>query len=211
MKTAERLAKLFEDSKLSYVELEDLTGISRSSLQRYATGVTEKIPIEVIEIISDKFNVSPAYLMGWEDNPNESLFMPVIESNDYAIPLLASVPCGEPYEAIEDSLDNLYINTTLYNKGVRYALVADGDSMYPKIENGDTILIKPTPQVDSGVIAIVKVNQHDATCKKVLINENGITLIPLNTNHEAVMYSMQEVLDLPVTIIGKVMEVRKIL
>lgn len=206
-----RIKALRNNLKRSQEWVAEQSNTTRQTIHRYETGEITNIPSDRIEKIAKALNVTPGYLMGWEDNPNESLFMPVIESNDYAIPLLASVPCGEPYEAIEDSLDNLYINTNLYNKGVRYALIADGDSMYPKIEDGDTILIKPTPQVDSGVIAIVKVNQHDVTCKKVLINENGITLIPLNTNHEAVMYSMQEVLDLPVTIIGRVMEVRKIL
>lgn len=71
MNTAERIKKIFEDSNLSYIELEHLTGVSRSSLQRYANGITEKIPLEVIEVISEKFNVSPAYLMGWNTVSDE--------------------------------------------------------------------------------------------------------------------------------------------
>lgn len=203
-----RLKNLMKSKNMSMGELSRLTGIPKTTVSRYLYDVSI-IPTDRLSLIAKALNVTPGYLMGWEDLGDN--FITLTGENDYQIPVLASVPCGEAYEAVENVIEELHINTNLYNKGVRYALIADGDSMYPKIEDGDTILIKPTPQVDSGVIAIVKVNQHDATCKKVLINENGITLIPLNTNHEAVMYSIQEVLDLPVTIIGRVMEVRKIL
>lgn len=53
---------------LSYQDLSDLTGISKSTLQRYETGFIKKVPITQIEIIAKALNVSPGYLMGWEDN-----------------------------------------------------------------------------------------------------------------------------------------------
>ena len=71
---SERIKALIDKSGLSYVELEKLTGIKKSSLQRYASGVTTKIPLDVIEKLSIAFNVSQEYLMGWdekEDSPSE--------------------------------------------------------------------------------------------------------------------------------------------
>jgi transcriptional regulator with XRE-family HTH domain len=71
---SERIKALIDKSGLSYVELERLTGIKKSSLQRYAAGVTTKIPLDVIEKLSIAFNVSQEYLMGWdekEDSPSE--------------------------------------------------------------------------------------------------------------------------------------------
>lgn len=53
---------------LSYQDLSDLTGISKSTLQRYETGFIKKVPITQIEVIAKALNVSPGYLMGWEDN-----------------------------------------------------------------------------------------------------------------------------------------------
>lgn len=64
---SERIKALIEKSKKSYQELERLTGIKKSSLQRYASGVTSKIPLDVIEKLSKTFNVSQEYLMGWEE------------------------------------------------------------------------------------------------------------------------------------------------
>ena len=65
---SERIKALIEQSKLSYQELEKITGVKKSSLQRYASGTTVKIPLDVIEKLSRTFNVSQEYLMGWSDN-----------------------------------------------------------------------------------------------------------------------------------------------
>ena len=65
---SERIKQLIEQSGLSYQELEKTTGIKKSSLQRYASGTTAKIPLDVIEKLSKTFNVSQEYLMGWSDN-----------------------------------------------------------------------------------------------------------------------------------------------
>ena len=64
----ERIKSLIEKSGLSYQELEKRTGIKKSSLQRYASGTTTKIPLDAIEKLSKTFNVSQEYLMGWSDN-----------------------------------------------------------------------------------------------------------------------------------------------
>jgi transcriptional regulator with XRE-family HTH domain len=71
---SERIKALVEQSKLSYQELEKLTGIKKSSLQRYASGATSKIPLDAIKQLSVVFNVSQEYLMGWDekkDSPSE--------------------------------------------------------------------------------------------------------------------------------------------
>ena len=65
---SERIKSLIEQSGLSYQELEKKTGIKKSSLQRYASGTTVKIPLDVIEKLSKTFNVSQEYLMGWSDS-----------------------------------------------------------------------------------------------------------------------------------------------
>ncbi len=65
--TRERLSKVIKDSNLPYSELEKLTGIAKSSLQRYATGTTKKIPIEAVQKIAKATNSSAAWIMGWDD------------------------------------------------------------------------------------------------------------------------------------------------
>ena len=69
---SERIKALIEQSNKSYQELEKATGIKKSSLQRYASGVTTKIPLDVIEKLSTAFNVSQEYLMGWSENTKKA-------------------------------------------------------------------------------------------------------------------------------------------
>ncbi len=69
---SERIKSLIDQSKKSYQELEKITGIKKSSLQRYASGITTKIPLDVIEKLSVTFGVSQEYLMGWSDEPTET-------------------------------------------------------------------------------------------------------------------------------------------
>lgn len=64
---AERISRAISDKGLSYAELEKITGVSKSALQRYATGQTKKIPIDVIERIAEATGVSARYLMGWDE------------------------------------------------------------------------------------------------------------------------------------------------
>ena len=69
---SERIKSLIKQSKLSYQELEKTTGIKKSSLQRYASGETTKIPLHAIEKLSITFGVSQEYLMGWDDEAKKS-------------------------------------------------------------------------------------------------------------------------------------------
>jgi len=69
---AGRIHKLIVESGKSYQELEKLTGIKKSSLQRYASGVTGKIPLTAIEKLASAFSVSEAYIMWGEENKKQS-------------------------------------------------------------------------------------------------------------------------------------------
>lgn len=70
---SKRIHEAVVNAKLSYVELGRLTGISKSALQRYASGQTQKIPIDVIEKIAAATGVTARYLMGWDDDEFENV------------------------------------------------------------------------------------------------------------------------------------------
>ena len=65
---AERIRSAIQEKGLSYSELERITGVSKSALQRYASGETKKIPVDVIEKIASATGVSARYLMGWDES-----------------------------------------------------------------------------------------------------------------------------------------------
>lgn len=76
---SERLKKEIKSRKLSYGELSKLTGIPKSSLQRYATGSTLKVPMDVIEKIEMTLHLKAGTLMGWEELPADAAAAPVEE------------------------------------------------------------------------------------------------------------------------------------
>lgn len=89
---SERIKSLIEQSGRSYQELEKLTGIKKSSLQRYASGVTTKIPLDVIEKLSIAFNVSQEYLMGWEEKESSPSEPELTEGEKILLDLFRRVP-----------------------------------------------------------------------------------------------------------------------
>jgi len=52
---------------LSYQDLADKTGMSKSTLQRYETGFIKNIPLSKVEALAKALRVTPEYLMGWEE------------------------------------------------------------------------------------------------------------------------------------------------
>ena len=89
---SERIKALVEKSGLTYQEIEKLTGIKKSSLQRYASGVTTKIPLDVIEKLSVAFNVSQEYLMGWDEKKDSPSEPSLTEGEELMLKLFRQIP-----------------------------------------------------------------------------------------------------------------------
>ena len=106
---SERIKALVEQSGLSYQELEKLTGIKKSSLQRYASGSTNKIPLDVIEKLSRAFHVSQEYLMGW-DEKNDSPSEPTLtEGEQMLLNLFRQIP--EDQQRVFLEMGRVYANS----------------------------------------------------------------------------------------------------
>ena len=88
--------------------------------------------------------------------------------------------------------------------GEYFGVLIKGNSMEPRICEGDIAIVRSQPDVESGDIAIVLVNGENGTCKKVMKNESGLTLISFNPQYEPMFFTWKQVSDLPVTIRGKV-------
>ena len=98
---SERIKALIDASDLSYQEIEKLTDIKKSSLQRYASGVTTKIPLDVIEKLSNAFNVSQAYLMGWDEKNNSPSEAQLTEGEQLMLELFRKIPEDRQAAALE--------------------------------------------------------------------------------------------------------------
>lgn len=98
---SERIKALIDSSDLSYQELEKVTGIKKSSLQRYASGVTTKIPLDVIEKLSKAFNVSQEYLMGWDEKKDSLSELELTEGEKMMLELFRQIPEDRQPEALD--------------------------------------------------------------------------------------------------------------
>ena len=125
-----------------------------------------------------------------------------------AVPVLGSVPAGIPIEAIQDIVDYEEISEEMANGGEYMALRIKGNSMEPRIREGDVVIIRRQEHVENGEIALVMINGDDATLKKFFANDNGVTLIGTNPAFEPLTYTPEQVEQLPVRVIGKVVELR---
>lgn len=125
------------------------------------------------------------------------------------IPVLGNVAAGIPITAITEVEDWEEIPEKLASSGTYFALRIKGQSMEPRIKNGDVVIVRQQEDVDTGDVAIVLVNGDEATVKEVKKLDTGIMLIGWNTAvYSPRFYSAKDIKSLPVRIIGKVVELR---
>ena len=125
------------------------------------------------------------------------------------IPVLGEVVAGVPIEAIEDILDYEEITEEMAAKGEHFALKVKGDSMEPVFYAEDIVIVRQQPTADSGDIVIALVNGDESTIKKLKLTDGGLMLIPANSAYEPMYYTRKQIDTLPVSIIGKVVELRR--
>ena len=121
-----------------------------------------------------------------------------------------SIPAGVPMECIEDIIDTEEIPSNMLKGGKQYfGLRVKGNSMYPEYLDGDTLILEKVEDCESGQDCVVMVNGNDGTFKRVFKNENGIILQPLNSEYQPMIYTNEQIEQLPIRIIGKVVELRR--
>lgn len=125
------------------------------------------------------------------------------------VPVVGIVHAGVPIEAVQDILDFEEITPELAASGEFMALRVSGDSMEPRICAGDVVIVRRQPTAENGDVCVVMVNGDEATLKKIQRTDDGIMLIPFNSNYAPMFFSNKQIEQLPVTILGKVIENRQ--
>lgn len=198
----DRIKDLRKKRKISQEELAKMTGYTdRSSIAKIEKGKVDLSETK-IQLFATALNTTPAYLMGWEEEMKTN-------PQGIKIPVLGAVPAGIPITAIEDIIDYEEIPQSWSDQGDFFGLRIKGNSMYPKLENGDIVIVKKQSTADNGDVVIAMVNGDDATCKRYKRTDTGIMLTSDNSEYSPMFYTNEQVQSLPVTIIGKVVESRK--
>ena len=126
----------------------------------------------------------------------------------FSIPVYARVGAGPPLEASEEIIDREEISERMASLGNFYGLRISGDSMEPRIVRGDVVIVRKQDTADDGDIVIAIVNQNDAVCKRLKKYKGGIALVSNNPMYEPMYFTITDTQDIPVRIIGKVVDLR---
>ena len=157
--------------------------------------------MDKIEMLARYFGVSKSDLL---DRPTDAKPAEVIR-----IPVLGKVAAGIPIEEIEDVIDWEEIPTKWTRGGKKFfALQLHGDSMEPRMYDGDVVIVQKQDDAESGDYVIAAVNGDHATCKRLMKYRDSIALLSLNSKYDPMIYTNEEVQTKPVTILGVVREIR---
>ena len=187
----------------SYEEMKNSLNLkSKSGIHRLISALEERgfvkrlahkaRALEVVKLpenasANDIFNsFTPSVIKGGLDKNEET------KSTDVSV--LGSIAAGTPIEAIQQEVDRVALPEDLQNNGEHYGLKVKGDSMIEAgINDGDTVIVKKTSNVDSGQIAVVLIDDQEATLKRVRKKGNTIALEAANRNYGTKIYAANRI------------------
>lgn len=211
---AENLKYLRESKKISKNKLGELVGVNQSTIGRWEDKEI-KPSIDNVEEVAKALNV-PLPDMLIKDLRFDNGEIIELPTDNVKIPVLGKIPAGIPFEAIEDqyAIDYEEIPRSWLNGGKQFfALKLDGDSMEPEYKDNDVVIFQKTTNCESGQDCCIKINGFDATFKRVKKQANGIMIIPLNENNSSgfstTFYTNEDIVNMPVEIIGIVKQIRR--
>lgn len=180
-----RILDLILKKEISYGELSDITDIPKSALQRYATGQTEKIPIDRLDRIAKALGTTPAYLMGWESVrektvPQATNIIPLPKMKKWKV--LGGTACGEPiFKELDD--ESVWAPADI---DADFVFRCVGDSMInARIFNGDIVFVK-SGEVENGQIGVVRVGE-EYTLKRIYHGPDYLELRAENPMYPAII------------------------
>lgn len=200
---------LREKKGLSQNKLGSLIGVNQTTIARWEDD--NRVPtIDNAIDVANALDIPLSDLLGTDLRFDNAI--PIeLDDNTVNIPVLGVIKAGIPIEAQQDIIEYIEIPKRWTLGGRKfYGLKISGDSMYPKYDENDIVIFE---QLEDMSIAnnkdcAVMVNGDDATFKKVLVNEQGVVLVPYNMAYDMLMFSPQDVIDKPVRIIGIAREKR---
>ena len=199
MTVGDRIRQVRQEQDVTQQELADYIGVSKQAVYKYENNIVTNIPTDKVDAIAKRLKVSPAYLMGWEEQPEPKKpaipagFEPLPEMT--TIPLVGSIACGTPILAEQNIEARIGVPAAWR---ADFALTCHGDSMIDAgIRDNDVVYIKIQPRVEDGEIAAVRIGE-EATLKRVYYDGSTITLVPANSAYRPKSYSGPELADIQI-------------
>ena len=189
---SKRLTQALDLRGLSAADLSRATGVSEGTISCYKKGKYQAKQNRVYDF-AKALRVDPAWLMGYDvpmephgqNAPAKSTippgFQPMPEMT--TVPIVGRIACGTPILA-EQNIEGSACVPARWR--ATFSLVCKGDSMEPKIHDGDLVAIRKQPEVENGEIAAVRIGE-EATLKRVYKRDGFLELRPENTKYESII------------------------
>ena len=175
---------------LTQEELGNMIGVQKSAIAKYESGRVVNIKRTTLQKIADVLDMNPSDLIF--DDYTTSL-SDSGTATVKRIPVLGRVVAGIPIDAIEEVLDWEEIPESLARTGEFFALQVKGDSMSPRIQEGDVLIVRQQNDADEGDIVIAQINGDTACVKRLLKQEDGIVLQSFNPAYSPMFFSKKAV------------------
>ena len=207
-----RLHKALDNANMKQVDLVNKTGLDKTLINKYLAGIM-KAKQDKLTILANALNVNEVWLMGYDVPMERELqnlnLTPLSNLQQTKIPVLGLVKAGYDYLTNENIIGHICLDFKPSDPENYYALEVTGDSMEPLLSHGDIAIVHKQDYFDSGNTCIILINGDEATVKKVVRMEDGVDLIAMNPYYPVRHFSKNDMDEIPVKIIGKVIEARK--
>ena len=191
---------------LTMKQVADSVGVSEGTISKWESGNISSMRLDKAFAISKILSIDPRMLMGQDENE----FISELDDRPDSVwvPILGQVAAGFRKVMNEEILGFEPVDYDLAESGRFFALRIVGDSMEPEIKKGSTAIVRCQQDADSGDVCIVAINGDEATCKRIQKTDGGIMLVSTNPAYPPRYFSAKDMKEEPVTIIGRVMEIR---
>ena len=191
------------------ITLEDIgnyVGVSKGTVQRWETGSISNMRRDRIKKLSEILKISPDILLG-DAVAEDAVAKENAGTSTVRIPVIGTVAAGIPITAQEDITGWEEVPAEWVKNDTVFALKLKGDSMEPRMAEGDIVIVKQQCDVENGEIAIVMVD-GEATCKKLVKHPDGLVLISNNAKYAPMFFTLRDIEDKNITVLGRVVELR---
>ena len=173
---------------LTVEALAEQAGLSAATVYRYEAGDISHMRTDKLLPIANALNVSPGWLMGWEEAPLPEALKPLKSMKRRRLPMIGEVAAGRPLLAEQDFETWVEAEDDLR---ADYALTVRGDSMLPTYRDGDVLFVREQPDVGDGTVAVVLVDDS-VTVKHVFHEPDGVTLTSDNPEYRPMRFTFEE-------------------
>ena len=202
-----RIRKAMTLRDLRQADLVSRTGINKGALSCYISGRYQPKQNNIY-LLAKALDVNVEWLMGADVEVSHFREAKRPQLPAARIPVLGRVAAGIPINAVEETIDWEEIPAEMAATGEYFGLRIRGDSMSPRIMDGDTVIVRRQSDAETDDIVIALVNGNDGVCKKLKKTASGIMLISLNPAYEPMVFDHADIDSIPVSIIGRVVELR---